>query len=493
MAAKRSKNQLRRERLKQRKLEGHPVAAPLENGGEEGGKGEQQHEQSNITDEEATLKRKSPSDPQDELTEQEAVEEENETPTEIKDSPLLQEFESIFKKFNTSGEEPPQSSQQLQPCHNETPSSSSEDDDDDDDHHDRNNESPPKQPAQLSKRQYRLRNKVPLSSLKISTHRPHLVEPSDVDAAEPYLLVHLKSQPNVIPVPSHWSSKRDYLSSKRGVERAPFQLPKFIRDTGIAEMRQTSTTDDKTLKQQQRERVQVKLGKLDMDYEKLYRAFFQYQTKPRLFSYGDVYEEGKEMVDELMSEVAGFRAGVVSPELRGALGMDAQDTGVAPAWITIMKDIGKPPSFAELIIPGVDVAYDNLGYRDKDGSRALDVKYWGRVREVAESESEEEEEEEEEEDAMEEEEDVEEEDVENDDDEEVAGEGDDKVEEVNEAEENEEPEPRQPLADLLSDMADDADKQQKQAAEKFLYKVLAEKKSDGSMTSHTYNLKEEEK
>ena len=86
--------------------------------------------------------------------------------------------------------------------------------------------------------------------------------------------------------------------------------------------------DSKKLKQKQRERMQPKMGKMDIDYQVwgilwcllcismlllvikglvlvfdigfsapfqvLHDAFFKYQTKPKLTSYGDLYYEGKE-------------------------------------------------------------------------------------------------------------------------------------------------------------------------------------------------------
>lgn len=60
----------------------------------------------------------------------------------------------------------------------------------------------------------------------------------DVTAQEPKLLVHLKATRNTVPVPRHWCFKRKYLQGKRGIEKPPFELPEFIRRTGIQEMRE---------------------------------------------------------------------------------------------------------------------------------------------------------------------------------------------------------------------------------------------------------------
>ena len=86
---------------------------------------------------------------------------------------------------------------------------------------------------------------------------PQVVEWYDVDSKDPYLLIAMKSQPNIIPVPSHWSSKRNYLSSRRGIEKLPYQLPKYIQATGISEMR-SGGRDHRTLRQQQREKFKPK-------------------------------------------------------------------------------------------------------------------------------------------------------------------------------------------------------------------------------------------
>lgn len=68
-----------------------------------------------------------------------------------------------------------------------------------------------------------------------------------------------------------------YLQGKRGIEKAPFDLPGFIKKTGIMEMRAAlaEKEDQKTLKAKMRERVRPKMGKIDIDYQKLHDAFFK--------------------------------------------------------------------------------------------------------------------------------------------------------------------------------------------------------------------------
>lgn len=56
---------------------------------------------------------------------------------------------------------------------------------------------------------------------------------------DPFLLIELKSYRNTVPVPRHWNAKRKYLAGKRGFERPPFELPDFIKRTGIMEMRES--------------------------------------------------------------------------------------------------------------------------------------------------------------------------------------------------------------------------------------------------------------
>lgn len=202
---------------------------------------------------------------------------------------------------------------------------------------------------QISKKQRKQMNKLSVAQLKSLVHRPELVEWTDVSSSDPQLLIAIKGAKNVIPVPTHWSLKREYLSSKRGVEKPPFALPKFIQETGIAEMRDAvlEKQAEMTMRQKQRERVQGKLGKLDIDYSKLYDAFFRRQTKPELTRYGEVYYEGKEFETNLVN----LKPGELSEELREALGMAP---GHPPPWLINMQRFGPSPSYPNMRIPGVN-------------------------------------------------------------------------------------------------------------------------------------------
>lgn len=201
----------------------------------------------------------------------------------------------------------------------------------------------------VSKKKRKQMTKLSVAELKAAVKRPEVIEFFDTDAPDPKLLVHIKSYKNVVPVPNHWSLKREYLSSKRGIEKPPFSLPKFIQETGIAEMRDAvlEKQNEASLKQKQRERVQPKMGKLDIDYQKLYEAFFRHQTKPELTRYGEVYYEGKEFETNLKH----LRPGELSDELKDALNMPA---GAPPPWLINMQRYGPPPSYPSLKVPGVN-------------------------------------------------------------------------------------------------------------------------------------------
>ncbi|KAL4881532.1 hypothetical protein BJY04DRAFT_60832 [Aspergillus karnatakaensis] len=201
----------------------------------------------------------------------------------------------------------------------------------------------------LSRRKRKELNKLSVAELKAMVRKPELVEWTDTSAPDPRLLVHIKAHRNVVPVPSHWSLKREYLSSKRGIEKPPFSLPKFIQETGISEMRDAALEkqEQATLKQKQRERVQPKMGRLDIDYQKLYEAFFRFQTKPELTRYGEVYYEGK----EFETNQRHLRPGDLSTELKEALNMPP---GAPPPWLINQQRYGPPPSYPALKIPGLN-------------------------------------------------------------------------------------------------------------------------------------------
>ncbi|KAJ4117433.1 hypothetical protein NW765_010853 [Fusarium oxysporum] len=201
----------------------------------------------------------------------------------------------------------------------------------------------------LSKKKKKQLNTISIAELKALVKVPEVVEWQDVSSSDPRLLVQIKAQRNVVPVPTHWSLKREYLSSKRGIEKPPFRLPQFIAETGITEMRDAvlDKQAEQSLKQKQRERVAPKMGKLDIDYQKLYDAFFRFQTKPELTRFGEVYYEGKESEVDYQH----FRPGDLTEGTKEALGMPP---GAPPPWLINQQRFGPPPSYPTLKIPGLN-------------------------------------------------------------------------------------------------------------------------------------------
>ncbi|KAG6331856.1 hypothetical protein ID866_7232 [Astraeus odoratus] len=201
----------------------------------------------------------------------------------------------------------------------------------------------------LSKKKRRKMARLTIAELKQLVSKPEAVEWTDPSAADPRLLLHLKTYRNSVSVPAHWSAKRDYLQGKRGIEKPPFQLPSYIADTGIATMRDAIKEKEAnmSLKAKTRERVQPKMGKMDIDYQKLHDAFFKHMTKPVTTGFGEMYYEGKEFETSLRHK----RPGELSPELVEALSIPPL---APPPWLISMQRFGPPPSYPTLRIPGLN-------------------------------------------------------------------------------------------------------------------------------------------
>lgn len=253
------------------------------------------------------------------------------------DDPLMKQFQDVFAKFSETAESDTTAAVDKPEVFY---------DDDNDDIPDEE-----KEEMQIleAKRKKKTRSKLTVAELKAVVPRPELVEWTDTSAPDPQLLISLRSARNAVPVPGHWGQKRQYLSSKRGIEKAHYNLPKFIAETGIGEMRDAALEKEagKSLKQKQRDRVAPKTGKLDIDYQKLYEAFFKHQTKPELTGYGEVYYEGKEHETNMRH----LRPGDLSDEMRQALGMPP---GLPPPWLMSMQRFGPPKSYPSLKLPGVN-------------------------------------------------------------------------------------------------------------------------------------------
>ena len=208
--------------------------------------------------------------------------------------------------------------------------------------------------------------KSKISQLKVVVERPDLVESWDVSAPDPLLLIHLKSAKSSVSVPKHWSQKKRFLQTKRGFFKRPFRLPDFIEATGISKLRDplAEISSVKMIKQKLKERMNPRLGKIDIDYETLHDAFFKYQTKPKLTMFGDIYYEGKEEDQKMRA----FRPGKVSSELRLALGISEN----APLpWLSNMHKYGPPPGYPNMKLSGFD-----FGSFKKDKRKDSDDDQW---------------------------------------------------------------------------------------------------------------------
>ncbi|TIC08353.1 DUF382-domain-containing protein [Wallemia mellicola] len=254
---------------------------------------------------------------------------------EINVEELPEEFKKIFEKFQPVEEEKTQEDAMK----NEWLYS---DDDEDEDN-------AAKEEEQLSKKKLRRINRLSVAELKSLVAKPEIVEAVDTTSRDPRLLVHLKSYKNTIPVPSHWSQKRGFLEGKKGIEKPSFQLPSYIADTGIG-VQQDAVKEreaEMSLKQKTRQRVQPRMGKMDIDYQKLHDAFFKFQTKPPMSDYGETYYEGK----EFETYVKERKPGEISTELKEALSIPPL---APPPWLIAMQRYGPPPSYPNLKIPGLN-------------------------------------------------------------------------------------------------------------------------------------------
>ncbi|GMM30475.1 U2 snRNP complex subunit [Martiniozyma asiatica (nom. inval.)] len=205
----------------------------------------------------------------------------------------------------------------------------------------------------LSKRQQRKLKSIPLADLKATAPNAIIIDWQDTTAPDPFFHVYLKTLHNSVPVPRHWSSKKGFLANKRG-ETNIYQLPPFIKATGIQEMRNHELSADETLKQKMRQRVQPKSGGLDLDYKVLHDAFFKYQMKPPLLEYSELYYEGMDGLDQLTpKQVSKLKPGVLSQQLQKALGVSG---GKLP-WLEQMKIAGPPPDYPSMKITNKGITF----------------------------------------------------------------------------------------------------------------------------------------
>lgn len=191
-------------------------------------------------------------------------------------APMYRQFYRVFEMFKLD-EKPtaPKSEEDTEPS--EDAQKRDKDRLLDDEDEDMDEEKDENDREKLSKRKLKKLTRLSVAELKQLVARPDVVEMHDVTARDPKLLVQLKAHRNTVQVPRHWCFKRKYLQGKRGIEKPPFDLPAFIKKTGIMEMRASLQEKDeaKSLKSKMRERTRPKMGKIDIDYQKLHDAFFK--------------------------------------------------------------------------------------------------------------------------------------------------------------------------------------------------------------------------
>lgn len=268
-------------------------------------------------------------------------------------APMYRQFYRVFEIFKLENKPkeiplPVQTAEEIKAA-KKLAEKNLEEDDDFDDGEDKKDDK-----DRMSKRKFKKLTRLSVAELKQLVNRPDVVEMHDVTARDPKLLVQLKAHRNTVQVPRHWCFKRKYLQGKRGIEKPPFDLPAFIKKTGIMEMRASLQEKDeaKSLKAKMREKIRPKMGKIDIDYQKLHDAFFKWQTKPRMTIHGDLYYEGKEFETRLKEK----KPGDLSEELRTSLGMPIGPSchKIPPPWLIAQQRYGPPPSYPNLKIPGLN-------------------------------------------------------------------------------------------------------------------------------------------
>lgn len=143
------------------------------------------------------------------------------------DSGVFEQFEHVFKRFASAEaltSDGPIFDEAIQ---NDLPVTSPEE-------RAAAEQKPEEEVKNLSRRKRKQILRMSVAELKQAVARPEVVESHDVTAADPKLLVYLKSYRNAVPVPRHWCHKRRYLQGKRGVEKKPWTLPEFIAQTGAS-------------------------------------------------------------------------------------------------------------------------------------------------------------------------------------------------------------------------------------------------------------------
>jgi len=172
----------------------------------------------------------------------------------------------------------------------------------------------------VSKKQQRLAAKPSLAKLKAMTPYPELIEWYDADARYPEFLVHMKSVPRAVQVPSNWRLRQE--------------IPQFAAKDGYSPPEPLRATQG---------------DQADVDYEHLHSLFFgpnaHYENS--LLPFGEVVD--------LNLRRRAFKPGApispptqLSTRLRSALGLKP---GEALPWAKYVAEHGLAPGFAQATSP----------------------------------------------------------------------------------------------------------------------------------------------
>ena len=148
----------------------------------------------------------------------------------------------------------------------------------------------------MNKKQLKQEKRNLIAQFKILARNPDLIEDYDVNSKYPYFLNYLKGYKNTVEVPKNWEHKKKQFYFHKGLFKKIYKLPDYIEKTGISKLRDPLTEKNtmRMIRLKMKERMNPKLGKIDIDYEVLHDAFFKHQTKPELSKFGDIYYEGRE-------------------------------------------------------------------------------------------------------------------------------------------------------------------------------------------------------
>ena len=105
-----------------------------------------------------------------------------------------------------------------------------------------------------------------------------MVEAHDVNSKDPFLLLYLKGLKSTVEVPKNWEYKKKQFFFKKGLYKQLYKLPTYIENTGISKLRDPVAEKNtmRMIRIKLKERMNPKLGKIDIDYDVLHDAFFKY-------------------------------------------------------------------------------------------------------------------------------------------------------------------------------------------------------------------------